>query len=270
MRILFIGDLMGRSGRDALAKHLPDLKTRLKPDVIIVNGDNAAHGMGINEKICQELFSWGVHVVTGGNHVWDQRDVIPYIAREPRLLRPQNYPEVLPGGGVYKYTTEKGKTILITHMLTRLFMDPLDDPFAMMDKILKPYQLGVNINAVFLDFHGEATSEKMVMAHYLDGRVSAVVGTHTHLPTADCQILDRGTAFQSDAGMTGDYNSVIGMKAGAPVQRFTRKFSIEKLSPAEGEGTVCGTFIVTHDNGTTQRIAPVRVGPRLENSLPDF
>lgn len=270
MRILFIGDVMGRAGRDALAKHLPDVKNQLKPDVVIVNGENAAHGVGINEKICQDFFTLGVDVVTTGNHVWDQREVIPYIAREPRLLRPHNYPETLPGSGVYKHTTKSGKVIVVINLMTRLFMDPLDDPFKMADQFVTQYQLGVTAHAIFLDFHGEATSEKMAMAHYLDGRITAVIGTHTHLPSADCQIFDGGTAFQSDAGMTGDYNSVIGMKIDAPVQRFTRKFSIEKLSPAEGDGTMCGTFIVTDEKGRAQRIAPVRVGPRLENTIPNF
>lgn len=268
MRILFIGDVMGRSGRDALAKYLPKLKTDLKPDVVIVNGENAAHGVGINESICKDFFALGTDVITTGNHVWDQREVIPYIAREPRLLRPHNYPESLPGAGFYKHALPNGQSILVINLMARLFMDPLDDPFAIADKIIAQHVLGRSVQAIFLDFHGEATSEKMAMAHYLDGRVTAVIGTHTHMPSADCQILDRGTAFQSDAGMTGDYNSVIGMKPDAPVQRFTRKFSIERLSPADGEGTVCGTLIVTNDNGTAAKIAPVRVGPRLENTIP--
>ena len=270
MRILFIGDVVGRSGRDAFVQHLPMLKEKLKPDVIIVNGDNAAHGFGISTKICEEFYALGVDCITGGNHVWDQREIIPFIGREERLLRTENYPKGVPGRGHYLKTLADGRKILIIHVMGRLFMgDLLEDPFRAADDILQKYIMGSNVSAVFVDIHAEATSEKMAMAQYLNGRVSAVVGTHTHMPTADCQILSKGTAFQCDAGMTGDYDTVIGMKYDVPVQRFTRSFSTDRLSPGDGEGTVCGTFVVTDDKtGQARSIDPVRVGPRLQNFIP--
>ncbi len=268
MKILFIGDVVGRSGRDALANFLPSIKDGHHPDVIIVNGENAAHGIGINEKICVEFFDLGVDIVTLGNHSWDQREVIPYIQREPRLIRPVNYPAGTPGNGFIIHTLKDGRKILVVNAMARLFMDPMDDPFAAMNELVNKYPLGKSVQASFLDFHGEASSEKMAMAHYLDGKVSCVVGTHTHIPTADAQILPKGTAYQTDAGMTGDYNSVIGMKIDVPIQRFTRKFSIEKLSPSDGEGCVCGVFVETDDKtGLASSICPVRKGARLNNTV---
>lgn len=267
MKILFIGDVVARSGREALAAHLPYFKNQLAPDVVIVNGENAAHGIGINEKICQEFWALGVDVITLGNHSWDQREVIPYIQREPRLIRPVNYPKDTPGNGFYIHSLKDGRKILVINAMARLFMDALDDPFAAMAALTEKYQLKKNVDAIFLDFHGEASSEKMAMAHYMDGKVSAVVGTHTHIPTADAQIFPKGTAYQTDAGMTGDYNSVIGMRTEVPIQRFTRKFSIEKLSPAEGDGCLCGVFVETDDKtGLTKEIFPVRKGARLYNT----
>ena len=267
MKILFIGDVVARSGREALLRHLPEIKTKFSPDVIIVNGENAAHGIGINDKIVAEFFAAGVDVVTLGNHAWDQREVIPFIQRESRLIRPVNYPAGTPGNGFIVYSLRDGRKILVVNAMARLFMDPMDDPFAMMQNLVEKYPLGRSVQASFLDFHGEASSEKMAMAHYLDGRISAVVGTHTHIPTADAQILPKGTAYQTDAGMTGDYNSVIGMRTEVPIQRFTRKFSIEKLSPADGEGCVCGVVIETDDKtGLATDIFPVRVGARLKNT----
>ncbi len=267
MKILFIGDVVARAGRDALAKYLPEVRKELSPDVVIVNGENAAHGIGINDKICKEFFDMHVDVITLGNHAWDQREVIPYIEKEGRLVRPINYPEGTPGKGAYIHELSGGRKIMVINAMARLFMDPLDDPFAAVDKIVRAHPMGKAVNAIFLDFHGEATSEKMAMAHYLDGRVSAVIGTHTHIPTADSQILSGGTALQCDAGMTGDYNSVIGMKIDTPIIRFTRKLSMERLSPADGDGTMCGVYIETNDaNGKAQKISAVRRGPRLLNA----
>ncbi len=271
MRILFIGDIVGRSGRDAFLKYLPEMKEKLKPDVIIVNGDNAAHGFGISIKICEELFDLGVDCITGGDHIWNQREIIPFIGREERLLRGENYPKGVPGRGHYLKTLADGRKILILHLIGRVFMDALEDPFRTADEVLSRYAMGSNVNAVFVDIHAEATSEKMGMAQYLNGRVSAVVGSHTHMPTADAQILSKGTAFQADAGMTGDYDTVIGMKIETPIQRFTKKFSTEKFIPGDNEGTVCGTFITTDDKtGLARTIDPVRLGPRLANTLPNI
>ncbi|HNS44774.1 MAG TPA: TIGR00282 family metallophosphoesterase [Alphaproteobacteria bacterium] len=267
MKILFIGDVFARSGRDALAAHLPAAIKEFAPDVVIVNGENAAHGIGINDKICQEFFDLGVDVITTGNHVWDQREVIPYIERQPKLLRPINYPKGTPGNGSYIHTTRGGKKILVINAMARLYMDPLDDPFAAVEELVTAHKMGKSVHAIFLDFHGEASSEKMAMAHYLDGKVSAVVGTHTHIPTADAQIFPNGTAYQTDAGMTGDYYSVIGMRPETPIMRFTRKISLERLSPAEGEATMCGVLIETDDTtGKAVSIRAVRRGPRLLNT----
>ena len=267
MRILFVGDIVGRSGRDAVEKHLPDLKERLKLDLVIVNVDNAAHGFGVTGKIADDFFSLGVDCLTGGDHIWNQKEIIPYIDREKRLIRAHNYPPGIPGQSTYIKELSDGRKALIIHVMGRLFLEGYDDPFRAVDDVLKKHTLGNTVQAIFVDIHAEATSEKMALAQYLDGRVSAVVGTHTHIPTADAQIFPKGTAFQTDAGMTGDYNSVIGFKPDIPIQRFTRKFSIEKLVPNDGEGTLCGTFVETDDaTGHAKSVQPVRIGGRLQTT----
>lgn len=271
MRILFIGDIMGHAGRDAVRDHLPNLRARLKPDVVIANGENSAHGFGHTPKICEELYGYGVHCITSGNHVWDQREIIPYFDRDPNLIRPINYPAGSPGRGTTTITLPDGRSVLVVNAMGRLFMDALDDPFAALDQLVTANPMGVGgVNAIFLDLHAEATSEKQAMAHFLDGRISAVVGTHTHTPTADARILPNGTAYQTDAGMTGDYNSVIGMVTEIAIPRFTRKVPGERLRPAEGDATLCGVFIETDDKtGLAKAIAPVRVGANLQNQIPD-
>lgn len=268
MRILFVGDVMGRSGRDAIAKHLPKLKADLKIDVAIVNGENAAHGVGITEAICKEFYASGADIITTGNHVWDQREIIPYIARDAKLLRPLNFPKGTVGNGAYLHTTGDGEKILVVNAMCRLFMEALDCPFVAMDELLRDYKLGQNVDAIFVDLHGEATSEKMAFGHYLDGRISAVVGTHTHMPTADCQIFPAGTGYQSDAGMTGDYDSVIGVRKDISVYRFVKKTPGERMVPADGEATLCGTYMELNAKGQCTRIEAVRVGPRLHNTVP--
>jgi len=269
MRIVFIGDIFGRSGREALQKHLPKIKSDLSPDVIIVNGENAANGAGITEKICKEFYEWGVDVITTGNHVWDQREIIPYITRDEKLLRPMNYPATSPGSGVYKHHLADGRTIVIVNAMCRLFMDALDDPFAAMKKLTEQERLGKTANAIFLDFHGETTSEKMSMAHYMDGKVSCVIGTHTHAPTADAQVLPSGVAYMSDAGMTGDYVSVIGVDKDIAMNRFVKKMPGERFRPANGEATLCGALIVTNDEtGKAKSIEPIRIGGALHPEWP--
>ncbi|MGB4101872.1 MAG: TIGR00282 family metallophosphoesterase [Alphaproteobacteria bacterium] len=264
MKILFLGDVVGRAGRDAVAKHLPRLKEELRPDVIIANGENAAAGFGITQKIAHEFFARGIHCVTTGNHVWDQRELIGQIDQEPNLLRPLNCPEGTPGRGATAVTIADGRKILILNVIGRLFMDALDDPFAVTQKFLAQHRLGQSAAAIFVDFHGEASSEKMAFAHYLDGRVSAVIGTHSHIPTADAMILPGGTAYQTDAGMCGDYDSVIGMKKEVPITKFTRKLPTDRLSPAEGEATLCGVLITTDDSGgKATAIRPIRCGGKL-------
>ncbi|MDR3516273.1 MAG: TIGR00282 family metallophosphoesterase [Azospirillaceae bacterium] len=269
MRLLFLGDIVGRSGRDGVLRHLPALREALDPDVIVANGENAAGGFGITDKITREFVEAGIDGLTTGNHVWDQKELVSQIDREPRLLRPLNFPEGTPGRGAVVLTVRQGRKVLVINAMARLFMDALDDPFAAVDRVLRQQRLGGGVDAIIVDFHGEASSEKMAMGHFLDGRVSLVVGTHTHIPTSDAQVLPGGTAYQTDAGMCGDYDSVIGMQKEGAVQRFVRKMPGERLKPAENEATVCGCFVETDDRtGLALRIAPVRVGGRLAPALP--
>jgi hypothetical protein len=269
MRLLFVGDVMGRAGRAAVEAHLPGLRRSLNLDFVVVNGENAAHGAGITEKICDQLLEAGADAVTGGNHSWDQREALSFIERQPRLLRPANYPAGTPGRGFGVFEARRGAKVLVGNLMGRLFMDPLDDPFALADRELAKYRLGHSVNAAVLDFHAEATSEKMAFGHYVDGRVSLCVGTHTHVPTADLMILDGGTAYQSDAGMTGDYDSVIGMEKAAPIARFSKKLPTERLGPADGEATLCGTYVETDPrSGRATRVEPLRIGGRLPEAVP--
>jgi len=269
MKILFLGDVMGCSGREAVCHELPNLRKRLCLDFVVVNGENAAGGFGITEKICQQFHAAGTDVITTGNHVWGQREIIPYISKDRRLLRPQNFPAGTPGRGIGVFETELGKKVLVLHVMTRLFMDALDDPFACIKTELAKYPLGGTVDAAIIDVHGEATSEKMALAHLADGHVSMVVGSHTHIPTADAHVLAGGTAYQTDAGMCGDYDSVIGMAKDEPMRRFVRKMSGGRPEPAAGPATVCGLFVETDDRtGLALRAEPVRVGGRLSQTLP--
>ena len=269
MKLVYFGDVMGKSGRVGLNVHIPQIIEDLIPDFIMVNGENAAHGFGITEKICSQFFELGVDVITTGNHAWDQREIINYIDTEPRLLRPLNYPEHTPGNGLGIFKARNGARVFVGQVMGRLFMDSLDDPFVAMDKVLSESKMGEAFDCAIVDVHAEATSEKMAIGQYLDGRVSMVVGTHSHIPTADAQILKRGTAYQTDLGMCGDYDSVIGMKPDAAIGRFMKKMPSERLSPSEGEGTVCGVFLEVNDNtGHAMRIEPIRIGGRLSQHLP--
>lgn len=269
MRILFVGDTMGRAGREALEKYLPQLKRDLKPDIAIVNGENAAHGRGITEKFCKEFYDWGTDVITTGNHVWDQREILSYIRRDERLLRPANFPQGTPGNGFGLFQVSGGHKILVVNMMARLFMDPLDDPFACMENILATYKMGKNCDAIFVDFHGETTSEKMSFGHHFAGRVSAVIGTHTHIPTADAHVMVGGTAYMSDAGMSGDYDSVIGMKKESAITRFTTKLPGDHFIPASENMMLCGALVITDDNtGKATSIEPVRIGAILTQTMP--
>lgn len=269
MKLLFLGDLVGRAGRDIVVDKLPGLRRDLDVDFVVANVENAAGGFGITQKLATELFAHGVDCATTGNHVWDQKETVAFIGSEPRLLRPVNFPIGTPGRGAHLFQTQRGKKILVANLMGRLFMDPLDDPFAAAEALLKTYRLGSNADAILFDFHAEATSEKMAFGHFVDGRASFVVGTHTHVPTADHMILEKGTAYQSDAGMCGDYDSVIGMEKTVPVQRFTRKLPTERLSPANGAGTLCGVLVEIDDRtGLARQIDPVRVGGKLSGAMP--
>ena len=271
MRLLFIGDVVGRSGRAAVYERLPGLVRDWKLDLVVVNGENAAGGFGITETIYNELLDAGADAVTLGNHAWDQKEALVFIERAPRLVRPLNYPAGTPGRGATLIDAKNGARVLVVNAMGRIFMDPLDDPFAAVERELGACPLKHECDAIIVDMHAETTSEKQAMGHFCDGRASLVVGTHTHAPTADHQILPRGTAFISDAGMTGDYDSVIGMSKDEPLGRFLRRIASSRFEAANGPGTLCGLAVETNDaTGLAQRVAPVRLGPRLEEARPVF
>jgi metallophosphoesterase (TIGR00282 family) len=270
MRILFLGDIIGRPGREVVAAELPALRDRLKLDIVIANGENAAGGFGLTRAVANDLFACGIDVLTTANHWMDQKEILTFIRADDRVLRPLNYPKATPGRGANLYQAKNGGQILIVNVMGRVFMDPLDDPFAAVDAELAACPLRRGADAILVDVHAEASSEKMAMGHFCDGRASLVVGTHTHVPTADAQILPGGTAFQMDAGACADYDSVIGMDKEEPLQRFTTKISGGKMKPADGPATLCGVYVETTDaTGLAARIEPVRVGPRLKPAIPE-
>jgi hypothetical protein len=269
MRILYCGDVMGRSGRDIVTAELPKLRERLALDFVLVNGENAAGGFGITPEICRLLYQQGADTVLLGNHSWDQREIVAYIDSDPKLLRPLNYPKGTPGRGLSVFTLADGRKVLVMQLMGRLFMEAIDCPFQALDDGLAPYRLGGNVQAAIVDIHAEATSEKMAIGHVADGRVSMVAGTHTHIPTADAQILPGGTAYLTDVGMCGDFDSVIGIRKDIPIQRFRRKLPGERFAPAEGPATLCAVFLETDDRtGKATRIAPLRLGGRLAPHWP--
>ena len=272
MRLIFLGDVVGKSGRDAVTRELPLLRERYKPDIVVVNGENAAHGFGISQDIHQKLLSCGADVVTLGNHAFDQRETLVFIEREPNLIRPLNWPAGCPGRGTCMVETAKGQRVLVMNAMGRVMIEPmLDDPFPAVGRELDQCQLRRDCDAILIDFHAEASSEKMAMGHYVDGRASLLVGTHTHTPTADHQILSGGTGYLTDAGMCGDYNSVIGMDKAEPLNRFLRKLPVEKFKPAEGLATVCGVAVETDDRtGLAMQISPIRLGGRLSQAEVPF
>jgi metallophosphoesterase (TIGR00282 family) len=271
MRILFIGDIVGRSGRAIVVDRLPRLREDWRLDLVVINGENAAGGFGITEQIYQDLLDAGADAVTLGNHAWDQKEALVFIERAPRLIRPINYPPGTPGRGAALIETRGGARVLVVNAMGRVFMDPLDDPFAAIERELAACALKRTADAIVIDFHCEATSEKQAMGFVCDGRASLVVGTHTHAPTADHRILPGGTAYMTDVGMTGDYDSVIGMSKEEPVNRFLRKIPSARFEPALGAATLCAVAVETDDaTGLGRQIAPVRLGGALEPALPKF
>ena len=270
MRIVFLGDVVGRSGRDAVGAAIPKLRAALRVDLLVVNAENASHGFGLAPDMAQALFAAGADVITLGNHAWDRKDLVGFISSEPRLIRPMNFPPGTPGAGCVVVEVPGNRRALVMNAMGRLFMDPLDCPFRASAQELARHRLGVTVQAIVVDFHAEATSEKMAYGHSFDGQVSFVVGTHTHCPTADHQVLPGGTAYQSDAGMCGDYDSVIGMEKEGAATRFWRKMPGERLQPADGEATVSGTFVETDDStGLAKRIELIRLGGRLSQAMPE-
>jgi 2',3'-cyclic-nucleotide 2'-phosphodiesterase len=271
MRILFVGDVVGRSGRVVVYDRLPGLVRDWKLDLVVVNGENAAGGFGITETIYRELIDAGADAITLGNHAWDQKEALVFIERAERLIRPINYPPGTPGRGAALIEAKNGGRALVINAMGRIFMDALDDPFAAIDHELLACGLGKGADAIVVDFHGEATSEKQAMGFFCDGRASLVAGTHTHVPTADLRIMPGGTAFMSDVGMTGDYDSVIGMNKDEPLTRFLRKIPSARFEPATGPATLCAVAVETDPaTGLAVHVGGVRIGGRLEPAAPTF
>ncbi len=270
MRILFLGDMAGKTGRTAVRDRLPGLRERHSLDLVIVNGENAAGGFGITRAILNETLEAGADIITTGNHAFRQRETLSWADEEDLFLRPANFPPGTPGRGSNLIETKGGARVLVANIMGRVFMDPhLDDPFASAERVLAEAPLGEVADAVIIDFHAEATSEKQCFGHFCDGRVSLVVGTHTHIPTADHQVLGGGTAYMSDAGMCGDYDSSLGMDKEEPLHRFLTSLPKARMEPATGPATVCGVLVVTDDKtGLATGIEPLRVGGRLAEVIP--
>ncbi|MDR1032294.1 MAG: TIGR00282 family metallophosphoesterase [Holosporales bacterium] len=265
MRILFFGDIVGRGGRDGVKRILPKLQSKFSPDLIIANADNAAHGFGISKSVAEELFALGIDVLTGGNHIWDQKDSIGYIAQTQRVLRPLNYPNGTPGAGyAFAQTHNSTGQVLVLHLQGQYEMpQKLDSSFSCAEQILEKYALKGKVDAIFVDFHAEMTSEKLCLGNFLDGKVSAVIGTHTHVPSADHRILPNGTAYMTDVGMCGNYDSILGMEKQISINRMAKQFSLpyNRLTIADGEATVCCVMVEIDDkSGLATSITPIRSG----------
>ena len=260
LKIVYLGDIVAKSGREAVRNSISYLKETYKYDVLIANVDNAAHGFGCTPKVCNQLIESGVTALVTGDHVWNQKDIYPYLNECKRIVRPLNHSSNLAGTGAQVISLDNGKKILVVEVVGRVFMEAVDCPLQALDSVLEKYHLSKNIDAIFVDIHAEATAEKQSFAYYFDGRVSAVIGSHTHVPTADSKILPNGTAYQTDAGMCGDYDSVIGFDKQAPIERLKDKFSPHRLEPATSKGTVCGTFIETDDKtGLAIRVEAIKI-----------
>jgi 2',3'-cyclic-nucleotide 2'-phosphodiesterase len=270
MKLIFLGDVMGPAGRAAVAAHLPRLRADWGLDFVVVNAENATSGAGLSPDHARTLLDAGADCLTLGDHAFDQKDMTSFIETEPRILRPLNFARTAPGRGARVFDAPSGRKVLVAQVLGQVFMKrPFDDPFSAIDAVLRAHPVGAAVTAAIVDVHAEATSEKMGLGHWCDGRSSLVVGTHTHVPTADAQILSGGTAYHTDAGMCGDYDSVIGMEKLEPMRRFVTGMAKERFTPASGEATLSGTFVETDDaTGLARRVAMVRVGGRLSGSAP--
>lgn len=270
MRLLYLGDVVGRAGRRAVAERLPALKADWRLDFVVVNGENATAGAGLSPDHAKLLLDAGADCLTLGDHAFDQREMLGFIEREPRILRPVNYAKAAPGQGARLFEAAGGRKVLVAQVLGQVFMKrAFDDPFSAIDAVLKAHPRGGLAQAVIVDVHCEATSEKMAMGHFCDGRASMVVGSHTHVPTADAMLLPGGTAYQTDAGMCGDYNSVIGMDKAEPLRRFVTGMGKGRFTPADGEASLSGLYVETDDRtGAATRLEMVRVGGRLDASGP--
>ncbi|WP_354189822.1 TIGR00282 family metallophosphoesterase [Bartonella silvatica] len=272
MRFLFLGDIVGATGCKAVFEELPKLIEKWQLDFVVVNGENAAHGFGITQEVYQDLLITGVDVVTTGNHAFSRQEALRYAYESDRFLRPANFLEETPGKGSGIFTAKNGARVLVANLLGSIFMPcKVIDPFEIAENILFSCSLMDQADAIIFDFHAETTSEKQCLGHFLDGRVSVIVGTHTHVPTADAKILEEGSAYLSDAGMCGDYNSSIGMEKEEPLNRFISKQKKYRYEPAQGPATLCGLAVEISDRtGLAEKVSAVRIGPHLKPELPDF
>ncbi len=265
MKTLFIGDIVGRKARNFAIQKIKEFKENKLFDLIIVNVENSAGGFGVTPEICDNFLSNGADVLTSGNHIWDKKEIISYINDTNKLLRPMNMVEGSPGFGITILNTSFGK-IGVANVMTNLFMPKSNPVFELINKIKLKFNSDENLCFSIVDVHGEATSEKLAIGHILDGYVSAVVGTHTHIPTSDHRILENGTAYITDVGMSGDYNSVIGMEKEAAISRFQHPNKKQpRLTVADGSPTLCGVKIISKKNGLAESIKPIRIGGVLEN-----
>ena len=267
MRILFLGDVVGSAGCNALKKSLPDIINTKKIDFVIVNGENAAdQGVGITEKICNDMFNSGVDVITTGNHVWDQKETLSHIEKEKRLLRPQNLVKPSPGKGFEIFNSKNNYKVGVLNLMGNIFMKKCDDVFIEANNFINKNILKESYDFLIVDFHGEITSEKMALGHFFDGKATLVVGTHTHVPTSDTRILENGTGYQTDAGMCGDYNSVIGMNKYNSLNKFFKK-EAKKHFPAIGDASLCGVIVEANiKSGLADKIENFIFGGELKNS----
>ncbi len=269
MNILFLGDLVGEGTLPFLKKNLPNILKKYNISFVIVNGENLAEGYGITPNLCDQLFNLGVDVISSGNHIWDQDNIIPYIAKQENLLRPINYSEKSPGRGIGKFTDKLGNKIIVINVSCNLFMQKADNAFIIIKDLLKGIKLKKDCDAIFVDLHGEVASEKQALANMIDGSVTAVIGTHTHVPTSDLRVLPNGTAFQTDAGMCGDYDSVIGGNKNSWIEKFNLKNNIKKIYSSNKNTTLCGVIIkVNRDNGLTSFTDQLILGTILRNKIP--
>jgi len=265
MKILYLGDVVGRAGRSAVTEWLPKLRDAWGLDFVVVNGENATNGAGLSADHAQGILAAGADCITLGDHAFDQRDMLSFIDKEPRIIRPINFAKSAPGAGARVFEATRGRKVLVAQVLGQVFMKrAFDDPFSAIDTVLRKHPRGGLVQASIVDIHCEATSEKMGMGHFCDGRASVVVGSHTHVPTGDAQIMPRGTAFQADAGMCGNYDSVIGMDKEEPLRRFVTGMGKGRFQPCTDNGTVSGLYVETDDKtGAATKVAHVRQGGRL-------
>ena len=269
MNILFLGDLVGESIVPFLEKNLPSIIKKYNISFVIVNGENLANGYGTTPALCEKLFDLGINVISSGNHIWDQEAIIPYIAKQNNLLRPVNYDNKFPGKGIGSFTDKKGKKIIVINILCNLFMQKSNNAFEEIKKLLNNFKLKEDCDAIFIDLHGEAASEKQAFAFMVDGKVTAVLGTHTHVPTSDLRVLPKGTAYQTDTGMCGDYDSVIGGDKNSWIQKFEKDNSFKRINASINNIALCGAIIkVNENNGLCSLTEQIIVGAVLKNNIP--